>query len=416
MTEIKEGTGAASLRVMLVQHASVLNGSTVSGRMVAQGFCEAGWHVDVVFGGEGPALAQYENLGCRAHVIPHKNWLRGGGLLSWSRRAFPEIMGSWSFARLMRQIQPNVVYVNSLVSLAAALAARRQRIPCVWHLRELFDDVGGEMRVPPVAGKSLVRQVIRHCASHVVVISRAVQENVVGEAARPPVTIVPNAVDDAFFSRYTTQAESRKRLGLPENVTLIGVPGTLRPMKGHEFFIQAAAVFAERYPECRFAITGDGEHRFVEQLRAAVRQTGLSEKLTFLGNVSDMIAFYRACDIVCVPSRAEPFGRIVIEAFAVGVPVVATSVGGIRETIADGETGLLVEFGDVHGLARSLERLLDDAPLRGKLAGAAHADALSRFRAATYHDRINQVVRRVAAPGPPNRDVSARRSVVADPT
>jgi glycosyltransferase involved in cell wall biosynthesis len=102
--------------------------------------------------------------------------------------------------------------------------------------------------------------------------------------------------------------------------------------------------------------------------------------------------FYRACDVVCVPSRAEPFGRTVIEAFAVGAPVVASAVGGICETIADGRTGFLVQFDDAEGLARALQRLLREADLGTRLADAARQDALDKYRVSTYHARINEIV------------------------
>jgi glycosyltransferase involved in cell wall biosynthesis len=360
-------------------------------------------------------LAQYENIGCRIHVIPHKNWLRPERLLRWTRRLAAEYLGAKNFSGLLRQVQPDVVYINTLVSFAAAIAARRLRIPCIWHLREQFSDVGGEMGIPALGGKALVRRVIRHGADHAVAISRAVRENVLGQNTNPAVTIVPNAVDDRFFTLSATRAECRNRLGLPVDGLLVGVPGTLRPVKGHEFFLKAAAQLAARRRECHFAITGEGETRFVEQLHEAARQSGLGDRVRFLGPVSDMAAFYRACDVICVPSRAESFGRIVIEAFAVGTPVVASAVGGIGEIIADGETGLLVNYGDVETLAGHLDQLLREAPLRERLAKAARDDALSRFQAATYHQRINDIVRHVAASGSPGRKVTRQHSASVNP-
>lgn len=413
VAELAEESAPAPLRVLLVQHASIMNGSTVSGQIVAQGFREAGWQVDVVFGSDGPALAQYENLGCRVHVIPHRNWLRPEKFLRWTRRLIAEFFGANEFTKLFRQIRPDVVYLNTLVSFSAAIAARRLRIPCVWHVRELFSDVGGEMGIPTLFGKAFVRRVIRQCADHVVVISRAVRENVLGSTTSPAVSIVPNAVDDAFFTHSATPADSRTRLKLPLDGPLIGVPGTLRPMKGHEFFLKAAARLAARRHECRFAITGDGERPFVQHLHETARDLGLGDRALFLGTVSDMAAFYRACDVICVPSRAEPFGRIVIEAFAVGTPVVASAVGGIRETIADGETGLLVNYGDVETLADLLDRLLGDVPLRDRLAKTAHDDAVSRFQAGTYHRRINEIVLRAVAPGSPRRNSPLPQSAIA---
>lgn len=380
-------------RVILVQHASDLSGSTISGALVAQGLRDDGWEVDVALGSDGNGAALYERLGCEVHVVPHRNWLRSDRVAGALRRMALEWRASGPFARLIDQRRPDLVYVNSLVSLAAALAARRRRIPCVWHVRELFEDVEGEMKVPPLAGKGLVRRVLAACADHVVLNSEAVRDNVLGAGWRRSCSVVHNAVGDRFFQTSASCQESRDALGLPQDELIVGVPGTLRPMKGHDFFIDAAARLVERGTRCRFVVTGDGERHYVEGLRQQMTRLGVADRIDMLGSISLMPEFYRACDLVCVPSRAEPFGRVVVEAFASGVPVVASAVGGIRETVENGKTGLLVEFGDVSGLAAAMQLLLDDAPLRRTLAAAALAKAGSCYSEQVHQKRIVSIAR-----------------------
>ena len=389
-----EGARGDRLRVLLVQHCAEYSGSTISGWLVAEGFRKAGWDVDVAFGFEGPAVASYEALGCRTHVVPHKNWSRGGNVLQSGKRMWVEWRNAGAFWRLMREIRPDVVYVNSLVSLAGAVAARRERVPCVWHVRELFDEVGGEMRVPALGGKRLVRWALKRYAARRVAISRAVVENVLGGGLE--CEIVPNAVGDEFFDTEMDRGEARRALGLPEGGAIVGVPGTLRPVKGHPFFLAAAARMVETNPECRFAITGDGETGYVEQLRERAAELGLAERIDWLGTVKEMPAFYRACDVVCVASRSESFGRTAIEAFACGTPVVASAVGGLRETIEDGRTGLLVEYGDVAGLSDSVVRMLGDPELRARMAVEARREAEGKYTAKAYQERINEIVRAAA--------------------
>ncbi len=152
------GCESSLFRVLLVQHCAESTGSTVSGHLLAAGFRSKGWNVDVAFGFEGPYAAKYAELGCAVHVLPHKNWLRGGNVVQSARRISHEWLNARGFVRLIRQASPHLVYVNSLVSLAAAVAARKCDIPCIWHIRELFDDVGGEMRVPAFGGRRLVRR------------------------------------------------------------------------------------------------------------------------------------------------------------------------------------------------------------------------------------------------------------------
>jgi glycosyltransferase involved in cell wall biosynthesis len=380
------------LRVLFVQHASDLSGSTISGQLVSSGFRQALWHVDAVFGSVGAGIAAYDRLGCVTHVTPHKNWLRGGNSIQSVRRIITEAGASQQFVRLARQFRPDVIYVNSIVSLAAAVAARRLRIPCVWHIREQFDDVGGEMRIPPCGGKSLVRRVIATCADHTVLLSDAARDNVLGKNWGGKASVVPNAADDCFFELAATPAECRALFGLPERGMIVGVPGTLRPVKGHEFFLNAAAAVAVRGATCDFVITGDGEPKYFEKLQHLAGELGLTGRVRFLGAVTRMPEFYRACDLVCIPSQAEAFGRTVIEAFAAGVPVVASAVGGMRETVDHGTTGLLVDFGDVSGMSDALIQLLENPGLRQRLAAAAHLKARTHYSAGIYRDRINRIV------------------------
>jgi glycosyltransferase involved in cell wall biosynthesis len=149
---------------------------------------------------------------------------------------------------------------------------------------------------------------------------------------------------------------------------------------------------AEVRPDVRFLITGEGEASYRASLVAAVDATLLRDRVTFIGNVSDMAAFYRACDIICTPSRCEPAGRVVIEAMAIGTPVVATAVGGIPESIDHGTTGLLVKYGDRESLKAEILRLLDEPALRQRLASAARTRAEREFREHIYQDRIMQII------------------------
>jgi glycosyltransferase involved in cell wall biosynthesis len=395
MTDSNGDAGNSPLRVLLVQQPSDRNGSTISGELVARGFREAGWDVDVAFGSNGDGVELYENLGCTLHIVPHKNWLRGGNVVQSLRRIGHELRSSGAFTRLIQDRRPDVVYANTIVSLAAAVAARRRGLPFIWHIRELFDDVGGEMRIPPLAGRALVRLVIRSCADHVVLISQAVRDNILGPGWDGDASIVANAVDERFFELDEPRARCREQFGLPADAMIVGVPGTLRPMKGHEFFFKAAAQVVAEGRSCRIAVTGEGEPAYSEHLRQLAGELGLSSCVRFLGTVKSMPEFYRACDLVCIPSRAEPFGRTVIEAFASRTPVVATSVGGIRETVQGGRTGLLVEYGDIPGLCRSLSLLLSDAELRFRLADAALQEARLRYSTRAYYEQINRIVKEV---------------------
>lgn len=384
-------------RAVFVQFTAKPSGSPISGLMVVDTLREAGYRVHAVFHQWGELVAEYEKRGCTVEQVPHAQWLAGGPWHRRVRRLACDLAAAQRFARRFREFRPRLVYVNNLTGLAPVLAAKWCGIPSVWHLRELFDDVGGEMHAPWPGGKPLVRRWVRRLPTHVVAISRAVAENVLGTYTLPNLTILPNAVGDEFFHCPLTRSQARQRFGLPQDVPLVGVPGTLRPVKGHPFFLNAFATVVGRMPQCLAAITGDGEPRYRGELERLIDTLNLRGKVLLLGTVNDMPAFYRACDVICIPSRAEPFGRTAVEAMAVGTPVVATAVGGLQETIQPGKTGWLVPFGDADRLANRLLALLDDREAGSLAAKDARKHAEGEYSDIAHRMRLIDVLGLVSA-------------------
>lgn len=381
-----------SQSVLLVQHCPQVGGSAVSGLITAQVLRSYGLRVDVALGDDGPFAERFRNTGFRVWIVPHHNCFRNGGPVRMLRRLVRETRPVRGFRSILRQESWSLVYVNTLVSVAAAIAARREGIPCVWHIRELFDDVGGEMVVPRWGGRTLLRRLIWSCADQVIVNSEAVAQNILGCAEHSRLSVVPNSVDDRLFESVEDPAAARREFGVSSDALVVGVPGTLRPMKGHSFFLRAAAIAAETCDRMECLITGTGQPDYEQELRRLTDQLGLAGRVRFCGQVDDMRRFFSACDVICIPSRAEPFGRVAIEAFAAAKPVIASAVGGLQEIVEDGVTGLLVPYGDDRRLAEQLAALLRDAKLQTRLADAARRQAGARYTESQYADAIGRVV------------------------
>ena len=378
-------------RILIVQYSSKYDGSAFSGLLLADGLRNAGWETHVAFGYAGPMEVEYQKSGHKTCVVEHNNWLRQSHPVRFLRDVLNEWQISSKFCGLLDQLHPHVVYINTAVSLAGAVAAKRKNVPCIWHLRELFKNVGGEMDAPAVA-MPLVHYLFSRFSLQIISNSRAVAENLLGMRSANKAEVIPNAVEDVFFKNSAGQREARKNLGLPVTGKLIGVPGTLRPVKGHPFFFKAAAQLVERFPGIQVAISGSGEKEYVENLKKTVSDYGIEKNVMFLGSIYEMPFFYRACDVVCIPSRAEPFGRVVIEAFASGVPVVATAVGGILEIVDNNVDGVLVSYGDTNGLATAMGQLIKDKALRERLSQTALEKAKERYHEDIYKETLCRLV------------------------
>jgi glycosyltransferase involved in cell wall biosynthesis len=179
----------------------------------------------------------------------------------------------------------------------------------------------------------------------------------IGAAAQSKLFTISNGIDLCAFAQ-PDPAWARRELGLPENAPVVGMVARLAPQKGPLEFVRAAALVSRRFPEVRFALVGDGPLR--PQVETLARELGVANHLTLAGHRAEAPALTQAFDVAVVASLSEGSSLTAMEAMAWGKPVVATAVGGVREVVADGETGVLVPPGDAQALAEAIARLLAD--------------------------------------------------------
>ena len=381
--------------IVLVQYSSNYGGSTISGLLIAKTLLASNWRVHIIFGFHGPFEEIYRNEGCTIEVIAHKNWLRNGSFFHSSKNWIHELLNRRFFIKTFNKRQIKLVYINSLASLSAAVAAQNCNLPVIWHLRELSSVVRGEMHLPRFFGKSLMRHILTYFSDRLICISHVVATNFLGNHLPDNTCIIPNAVDDSYFV-IKDKNKARQQLALPAHVPVVGIPGTLRPLKGHDFLFRSAKKVLELYPSAVIAISGTQSGSYAESVVQQAKSTGVAANCKFLGNIPDMRNFYAASDIICVPSKSESFGRTVIEAFAMSRPVVASAVGGIVETIKDGVNGFLVEYNDTEKLAGVLIELIENKSLAGKISEEARNRAALEYTADICGNRIKDVINEAA--------------------
>jgi glycosyltransferase involved in cell wall biosynthesis len=184
---------------------------------------------------------------------------------------------------------------------------------------------------------------------------------------RARITVIPNGIDLQAFSPRQAPPQLRRVITV----------ANLRPEKAHEVLIDAAATLRQRHPQLEFWIVGDGPRR--DELTALAAARGLTAHMHFLGHREDVPALLAASDLYVLPSRSEAFPNALIEAMAAGLPVVATTAGGIVELVQDGVTGRLVPPDDAHALASAVGSLVDDPVRAGAMGSAGRAMVEARF-------------------------------------
>ena len=145
---------------LFVQYSADRGGSPISGLAVVERLQQHGLSVHAVFGGDGPMQRVYADRGCRLGRVDHGAWLGGGSLPRKVLRLREELVSVLRFRRLIRSLGVKLVYVNTIMGSAAILAARLERVPCVWHLRELLGTADTELR-GPVIGLRATRRALR---------------------------------------------------------------------------------------------------------------------------------------------------------------------------------------------------------------------------------------------------------------
>ena len=204
---------------------------------------------------------------------------------------------------------------------------------------------------------------------------------------------VPTGIDLARFAP-AGKAQAKARLGLDPAVACIGIVATLRSWKGHRYLVEAFAGLKGK--DARLLLVGDGPGR--DNLKRQVAGLGLEARVLMPGDQDDVVPWLQALDVFALPSYAnEGVPQALMQAMAVGIPVISTPVGSIDELVRPEETGLMVPVQDAAALGAAIERLLAEPALAQRLALAARAWVSSRYSRERMLDSMEAVFRSVAA-------------------
>jgi len=181
------------------------------------------------------------------------------------------------------------------------------------------------------------------------------------------VVCIPNGIDAELFSRSGPVTRDPR---LPDGTLCVTI-ANFREVKGHDFLMRALREWKSMPSSLRFVWVGDGPLQ--GRLGEALRSSGLDDKVVFLNGLTDIRPILASADFFVLPSREESMPRALMEAMAMGLPCVATRVGGVPELIRGGQDGMLVDYGDVAELRRCMTELAADAGLRSRLGAQAAA-------------------------------------------
>jgi glycosyltransferase involved in cell wall biosynthesis len=296
-----------------------------------------------------------------------------------------------SFRRLMMQDRPALLHVNSsrdswIGGLAARLVTPRVKVVRSRHIST------------PLNKSIITRLLYCRLMDFVIVTGSEMTRRALIERdglAPDRVAAFPIGIDVGQFKPGRPDRDLRLELGLDPGHRLVGLISYLRSYKGHEYFIEAAARVLPRAKDVIFLIVGEGPEE--KRLRARVAALGLGNRVKLLGFREDLLNIFRSLDLFVIPSiEGDTIPQVLMQALAMGLPVVSTTVGSIPDVVRDGQTGFVVPPRNAEALAERILALLADAGLRAEMGRRGRALVEQEYSLDRMLDRLEEVYKKVA--------------------
>ena len=330
------------MRVMQVIYSFEVGGAESVARDIALSISAS--HAIAALERDGPLKKFFDANNIKSYII--------------NRQPTERLSPMFRLWKAMRDFKPDVVHTHQLYMLFYAWPGAMLAGARIVHTEHQYHSLLGSK------ARFRLRQLSRFCSAVTGVNEEtsAFLRKQIGIPTHKVHTVV-NGMD---LDRYKTTPASRGEIGLSEDDLVAGIVARLNPVKDHSMLLQAFRQVVNQQPRAKLLVIGDGEER--ASLEQQTLQLNLDQNVRFLGMRSDVPDLLACIDVVVLSSRNEGLPLCILEAMATGKPVIATRVGGIPSVVRPGETGMLVDSGDIASMATALLTLLNDREL-GKLLG-----------------------------------------------
>jgi glycosyltransferase involved in cell wall biosynthesis len=296
--------------------------------------------------------------------------------------SFKIAMCEFSLSGCIKRYKIDILHTHSRTTqVLGELLRRSDRIPHIYTCHGYFR-------------RRILRRLFPCWGNKIIAISEQVKDHLISDfgVEENNVSLIHNGIDIESFSSQGIGIwnKARKRLGLGDG-PVIGIVARLSDVKGHRYLIEAMPEVLNEVPDAQLLICGEGKEK--ENLIRITKQLGIARNVIFAPEAQGTAEVLSVMNLFVMPSLKEGLGLALMEAMAAGVPVVGTSVGGIKTLIQDGLTGLLVKPASVSGLSESIIRLLKDTALASTLRENARRFIGDSFSQTKMVDETEKVYR-----------------------
>jgi glycosyltransferase involved in cell wall biosynthesis len=374
------------LKIIYVINRLNVGGASHHVITLAAGLTAKGFETTIVTGrsiaAEGDISEYARDRGVRLIVMPSMD--RSRGVLS----PFKDLWTVVALWRLFRRERPDIVHTHTAIGGALGrVAAWLARVPVRVHTFH-GNILSGYYVKPLELAFRLVEQALARITTRLIVPTEFQASEMADEFKVAPAlkfAVVGLGMDLTLFQQEQEAGAFKREAGIDTDGPLVGIVGRLAPIKNVPRFLEAAKRVLDAKPDVRFAIVGDGPDR--EALERLSMERGLANKVQFCGWVANIGPVLRDLAVLALSSDNEGTPVTIIEAMAAGVPIVATSVGGVPTMLMDGAAGRLVQPGDAGQLADGILAAIDDHDATDRMCAAATA-SLGRYSETTMVEVI----------------------------
>lgn len=380
------------LKILFISHSSAMVGAERSLLLLLKNMDRDCFDPIVILPASGPLKEEIKYLNIKTYEVKSPWWVSGGKrnviwtILRFGYNIIQEVITLDRLYKIIKRGKIDVIYTNTIVNFSGAIISCIAQKPHIWHIREILP---GNPDLNFFLSHRICFKFISKLSNIIVTNSYATAEQFQGIKSNNCIRVIYNAVNLNEFKNIPPFPNINR---VKTTDYLVAVIGSLQKRKAQDDAIKAVKIAKETIPNIKLLIIGEGGKEFKNYLKNLTLKLGISDNIIFTGYRDDVTSILCHCKLLLVPSWNEPFGRVVIEAFAAGIPVIGTNSGGVKEIIKDGVTGYLVPPKNPVKIAEKLIYLFNHPELAKEMGNIGKETVRGKFNAQCYTRNIEKII------------------------
>ena len=347
----------------------------------------------VVLPTSGPLKREIEYLNIKTYEVKSPWWVSGRKniiltILHFGYNIIQEIIALIRLYKVIELEKIDIIYTNTIVNFSGSIVSFITKKSHIWHIREI---IPGNPDLHFFLPHKMLFKFILRTSDIIIVNSNATADQF--RSSESKIKVIYNAVDVEEFKNPNPFPNIS---GVKSTDWLVTVVGSLQKRKAQDDAIKAVKIAKEAIPNIKLLLVGDGSEEFKNYLKEMASKLNISDNVIFTGYRDDVPTILRHCKLLLMPSWNEPFGRVVIEAMAAGIPVIGVNSGGVKEIIQDGITGYLIPPKKPLKIAEKMIYLFHHPDLAKEMGNKGKKIAMEKFSIQNYTKSIEKVIQEVA--------------------